>query len=103
MNFAKAAAVAAVALAATPAWAQSAAEYLNAVEMHRIAMEKAAKAAPAPLPYPAPFPWYPYYPATADAHAYPLPFYPFAPLATVQGTGGSWKWENGAYHWYPAS
>ena len=21
----------------------------------------------------------------------------------VDGTGGKWKWENGAYHWYPNS
>jgi hypothetical protein len=98
----KAAAVAAVVLAAAPAWAQSSAEYLNAVEMHRIVMEKAVKASPTPVPYPF-YPWHPYYPVTADAHTYPLPFYPFAPLATVQGTGGSWKWENGAYHWHPAS
>lgn len=92
---------AAAVVVAGPAFAQSSAEYLNAVELYRIAAEKAAKA-PVPVPYPF-APWAPVYPVTADPHTYPLPYYPFAPLATVQGTGGVWKWENGAYHWYPSS
>ena len=99
-NALQGAAIAAAVLATAPAWAQSSAEYLNAVELYRIAASKA----PAPVPAPYPWaPWAPFYPATADAKTYPLPFYPFAPLAVVQGTGGVWKWENGAYHWYPAS
>ncbi|MBV8775830.1 MAG: hypothetical protein JO032_06210 [Alphaproteobacteria bacterium] len=95
-------AIAAAFAVAAPAFAQSSSEYLNSVELYRIAVEKAAKASPTPVPYPF-FPWAPYYPSTAAPNTYPLAYYPFAPLATVPGTGGSWKWENGAYHWYPAS
>jgi hypothetical protein len=97
----KGVAIAAVLAVAAPAWAQSTAEYLNSAELYRIAAEAAAKGTPVVYPW-APYPYpYPYVPATADAKTYPLPYYPFAPLAVVPGTGGSWKWENQAYHWYP--
>jgi hypothetical protein len=96
--------IAAVLAVAAPAWAQSSSEYLNSAELYRLAVAAAvAKGAPAVYPW-APYPYpYPYVPATADPKTYPLPYYPFAPLAVVPGTGGNWKWENGAYHWYPNS
>lgn len=97
-------AMAAVLAISVPAWAQPSSEYLNSVELYRLAVEAAAKGAPVVypwLPYPYPYPYV--VPAAAEPKTYPLPYYPFAPLETVPGTGGNWKWENHAYHWHPNS
>ena len=87
----------AVALAiSVPALAQNA-ELLNAVEFYRVTGPHPA----VPYPYPYLYPYY--YPVAAEPNTYPLPYYPFAPLETIQGTGGYWKWESHAYHWHPNS